>query len=372
MILEANIYDNFNPNELNILDFPLPGGAGKVTRPIPKPKARLQVLEYELWETGYKYTSSALFSSTVEIGDVVEVLQSQKVPLAIAEDRIDTFDLSFVYVVIDVDENNRATLKNYFWAAIDGMEIPTKALNSTTGGILVRMIDPNVNQLMTHGFAYNSNLFKQAIKFNRKSDSTEMVGVAKDIFIRTLFQPTTMIRLATYNINGEMTTRNTVQINLASRTWERKPISTRIDEALAPAVETETVISRSKYNFVIVYVKTTPDGDTYKEIPDLYTIDDSGNIVNYRNYKGDGYDLPQQKIQKTMFFDEAPTIAQIRSEISPDTVIKNILFNKDPKLELYVNDLASVWWEGQLYEGYVADRVITPANDRLLFVEGIK
>ena len=55
-MLEANVYDNFNPNYYNISDFNLPNGK-KEKRGLPIPKARCQVINYELWETGYLYTS---------------------------------------------------------------------------------------------------------------------------------------------------------------------------------------------------------------------------------------------------------------------------------------------------------------------------
>lgn len=370
-MLEVNVYDNFNPNELNILDFELPNGAGKVTRPIPKPKMRTQAMEYELWQTGYKYTSSALFAAPVEIGDIVEILSSERVPMSTALDVTEDYPLSYIYEVTDVDENNRATLKNYFWAMIEGNEVPTSFLSGTSGSIIIKMIDPNVNQLMSHGFIYNQELFKQGIKYNRKSDTADMTGVAKDMFSVVKFQPFSTIRRVTYDPDGEiLRPRDTIEINLSSRTWARENIVTRIDEALNPAIEYQTIVERSNYNFVIVYVKTDPEGDTYGTVPQLYTIDDNGNLVNYRNYNGDGSELPQQKVQKTLFYDEQPTNAQLKSEVRGDSVIANVLFNQDSKLPLYVNDLATLWWSGTKYEGYIADRVITPANDRLLFVEG--
>lgn len=369
-MLEVNIYDNFNPNELNILDFPLPDGSGNVARPIPKPKARTQVLEYELWQTGYKYTSSAIFASEIAVGDIVEVLTIEKVPMATTPDIVQEFPLSLIYLVTDVDENNRATLKNYFWAMIEGNEIPTKMLNTTSGAILIRMIDPNVNQLMTYGFMYNSELFKQGVKYNRKSDTAETTGVAKDLFSVVNFQPFPTIRRVEFDPDGEvLVPRDTIEMNMTSRTWTRSIIETRIDEALSPSLEYETIVERSNYNYIIVYVKTNPEGDTYGTTPQLYTIDDNGNLVNVRNYKGDGRDLPEQRIMKTLFYDEQPTDAQLKFEVSPDTIVANLYFNQDPKRELYVNDMARVYYNGHKYDGYIADRVFTPANDRLLFVE---
>lgn len=369
-MLEANIYDNFNPNELNILDFELPDGAGHVARPIPKPKARTQVVEYELWQTGYKFTSSAVFAIDIEVGDIVEILTPEVIPMATTPDHTEEFPLSLIYVVTDVDEGNKATLKNYFWAMIDGMSIPTQFLSGTSGSIIIKMIDPNINNLMTYGFMYNPNLFTQQIKYNRKSDTTEMFGVAKDLFRVVRFQPFATIRKVTYDPNGDvLRPRDTIEINMTSSVWDRTHIWTRIDETLNPVIEYETLVERSNYNFATVYVKTDPEGTTYNPTPTRYTMDDNGNVVNMANYTGDGYDLPQQRIGKTLFYDEAPTTAQIKSEISGDTVVANIYFNQDPKRPVYVNDLVPMYWNGRKYNGHIADRVITPTSDRLLFVE---
>lgn len=370
-LLEANIYDNFNPNVLNILDFELPGGAGKVTRPIPKPKALAQALDYELWETGYSYTSSALFSTTVDVGDIVQVKTTEDIPLATTADKTEIAPLSHVYLVTEVDENNRATLKNYFWAMIEGVDIPTVTLNAPNSTILVLLTEVEKTALMHHGLIFNRDLFSQPSKFNRKTESTDAISVAKDIFSSVRYQPTALIRVATYNINSELSQpRDTIEINLSSRTWTRKNITLRIDEALNPAIETETVIERSNYNFAIVYWKDNQD-DKYPAQPDLYTIDDNGNVVDMRNYTGDGYNLPEQKLIKTLFYDEGkPTTAQIKAEISGDTIIHKIYFNQDPKLPLYTNDLVTLWYNGISYTGHIADHVITPLTNRLLFVEG--
>lgn len=370
-MLEVNIYDNFNPNELNILDFPLPNGAGNVARPIPRPKARTQVMEYELWQTGYKYTSSATFAIDIEVGDIVEVVTPESVPMATTPDIVEDFPLSLVYLVTDVDEGNKATLKNYFWAMVEGMSIPTQYLSGTTGSIILKMIDPTLNNLMTYGFMYNERLFRQQVKFNRKDDTTEVEGVARDMFRVVKFQPFPTIRKVTYDPDGEvLRPRDTIEINMTSRTWERSKIVTRIDEALNPVVEYETIIQRSNYNFAAVFVKKDPESTIYVTPPKKYTINDSGNVVDMGTYSGDGYDLPQQRITKTLFYDEAPTLAQIKSEISGDTIAANIYFNRDEKLPLFTNDLVELNFNGTKYKGYIADRVFTPAADRLLFVEG--
>lgn len=369
-MLEANIYDNFNPNELNILDFPLPDGAGNVARPIPNPKARTQVIDYELWQTGYKYTSSAVFGIEVEIGDIVEILTTEIVPMAVSPDEVEEHQLSMIYVVTDVDENNKATLKNYFWAMIDNISIPTQFLKGTSSSLLIKMVDPTINSLMTYGFMYNPQLFNQQVKYNRKSDTTELTGVAKDLFRIARFQPFPLIRTVEYDDQGKIVRpRSVIEIYMTSRKWDRLHIYTRIDDSLKPETEYETLVERSNYNFATVYVKTDPEGTNYNPTPTKWTIDNNGNVINMAEYTGDGYDLPTQRIVKTLFYDEAPTVAQIRSEISGDTVVANIYFDRDPKRLLYVNDLVPAYINGKYYNGHIADRVITPISDRLLFVE---
>ena len=70
-MLEANVYDNFNPNYYNVSDFILPNGK-KDKRGLPIPKARCQVINYELWETGYLYTSSATLTAPTDSGEFPE------------------------------------------------------------------------------------------------------------------------------------------------------------------------------------------------------------------------------------------------------------------------------------------------------------
>lgn len=372
-LLEANIFDNFNPNELNIYDFELPDGAGFTTRPIPKPKALAQALDYELWETGYQYTSSALFTHEVEVGDIIQIKTTDDIPLAREENKTENLPLSYVYIVTNVDENNRATLKNYFWAMIEGVELPTTELDGTNGYVLVRMTEVEKLALMQHNLFYNPVIFNGRTKYNRKSETTDAVSVAKDMFSAVKYQPTAIIRTSTININGELSQpRDTVEINFAARAWNRQTITLRVDEALNPSMETETVVERSNYNFALVYWKADADAK-YPSQPDLYTIDDNGKVVDMRKYTGDGYDLPDQKIIKTLFYDQGkPTEAQIRAEITGDTIIHKIYFNQDPKLPLYTNDLVTLWYNGVSYSGHIADHVKTPLTDRLLFVEGFK
>ena len=77
---------------------------------------------------------------------------------------------------------------------------------------------------------------------------------------------------------------------------------------------------------------------------------------------------------KTLFYDRdehgnPPDISIIKAEVSPSTIVTRLIFNQNELLPLYVNDLVDVWYEGKLYSGYIADRVKTEFNDRLIFVE---
>ena len=151
-MLEANVYDNFNPNYYNISDFILPNGK-KDKRGLPIPKSRCQVINYELWETGYLYTSSATLTVSVEVGDIVQILFPEVVPIEEALGKKKKLNLDMVYLVTDVDESNKATLKNYFWAMIQSLDVPSAITKTktTNSAIIDYLIDPNKNNLMSYG-----------------------------------------------------------------------------------------------------------------------------------------------------------------------------------------------------------------------------
>ena len=77
---------------------------------------------------------------------------------------------------------------------------------------------------------------------------------------------------------------------------------------------------------------------------------------------------------KTLFYDRddhgnPPDMSTVKAEISPSTIVTRLIFNQNELLPLYVNDLVDIWYKGKLYSGYIADRVKTEFNDRLIFVE---
>ena len=367
-MLEANVYDNFNPNYYNISDFNLPNGK-KDKRGIPRPKARCQVIDYELWETGYLYTSSATLTVSVEVGDIVQILFPEVVPIEEALGKKKKLNLDMVYLVTSVDEGNKATLKNYFWAMIESLDVPNTITKTTNSAIIDYLIDPNKNELMSYGYFFNSSIFAGKATINRKAETSSAHDVAKRIFSKVQFQPTTTIQHA----SSETDPRNLLFIIFASRNWNRRRITTRVDVKQSVAVETETIVERSAYNFAVVFIKNK-EADDYIDPPKMYTAKNNGDVIDYSTYHGDGTDLPDVRTVKTLFYDRddhgnPPGMSTIKAEISPSTIVTRLIFNQNELLPLYVNDLVDIWYEGKLYSGYIADRVKTEFSDRLIFVE---
>ena len=344
-MLEFNLYGNFNPN---------------VTFSQKIVKARGVVMNYELWQTGYKYTSTATLSIKAEIGDIVEVLINDNYTLSTTAIKVEKFDLNLLYIVTDIDDSNKATLKNYFWSMIDGVEVPTSILNGSSLSVLSTITNPKIVSLVNNGLIANNSELQQQVKYNRKSDSDTAEKIAQDMFRVIKRQPFVIIK------------NNEIKTVLASREWYRQTITTMISGVQNPSIEFETIIQRSNYNFLNAYVKSN---DAYPSQPLTYTIDDSNNVINLSSYIGDGSDLPQQRLVKTSFFDEQPTTAEIKALITKDTTVANIFFNQNELMPLVVNDLADLYHQGQLYSGYIADRAYFESdgglrNERLLFIEG--
>ena len=343
-MLEFNLYDNFNPN--NATDF--------------RVKARGVTMNYELWQTGYKYTSTAILSIKAEVGDIVEILINDSFTIDTSSSANEVLFLNLVYIVTEIDTENKATLKNYFWAMIDGLEIPTSVLSGSSLSVLNLLVNKKTVSLISDGLIVNAGELSQQIKYNRKSDSDTAEKIAKDMFRVIKRQPFIVIR------------NNEVKTVLASRDWTRRTISTKIDEVQNPSIESETLIQRSNYNLLNAYIKSN---DAYPSYPKTYTIDDANNVVDLENYKGDGTDLPKQRLIKTSFFDEAPTLPEIKALITKDSTVVNIFFNQINLSPLVVNDLVDVYYKGELFNGYIADRAFFESdgglrNERLLFIEG--
>ena len=372
-MLEANVYDNFNPNYYNIFDFNLPNGQ-IAQRGLPIPKARCQVINYELWETGYLYSSTATLSVSVEVGDIVQVLFPEVVPIEEALGKEKKLNLDMVYLVTSVDESNKATLKNYFWAMIESLDVPNAITKTTNFAVIDYLIDPKKNNLMSYGYFFNSTIFAGKATINRKSETSEAKDVAKRVFSKVQFQPTTTIQYASFGADPYLTDPRTLLfINFASRKWNRDRITTRVDVKQNVSMDTETIVERSAYNFAVVFIKNKTTDD-YTDPPKMYTIKNNGDIIDYSTYSGDGTDLPEVRTSKTLFYDRddngnPPPLTTIKAEISPSTIVTRLIFNQNELMPLYVNDLVDIWYNGKLYSGYIADRVKTEFNDRLIFVE---
>lgn len=134
MILEYNLYDNFNPNKYAVPNAnPSAPNVPTVKRlPLPKPKARGVAMNYELWQTGYKTTSYATLSTKVDVGDIVQILLDE--PAQYVNDNLSPRDEKkehILYVVKDIDDDGRISLQNYYWYAIDGVEYPISQFKTT-------------------------------------------------------------------------------------------------------------------------------------------------------------------------------------------------------------------------------------------------
>ena len=171
-----------------------------------------------------------------------------------------------VYLVTDVDESNKATLKNYFRAMIESLDVPNAITKTTNSAIIDYLIDPNKNNLMSYGYFFNSSIFAGKATINRKAETSSAHDVAKRIFSKVQFQPTTTIQHA----SSETDPRNLLFINFASRNWNRNRITTRIDFKQNVAMDTETIVERSAYNFAVVFVKSS-NADDYRPSQNVHS-----------------------------------------------------------------------------------------------------
>lgn len=372
-MLEYNLYDNFNPN---IYSFATHAEASNAPK-LPDPKARGVIMNYELWQTGYKFTSSGIITTDAEIGDIIEVLHQEEFLVPVDDTKIFNKKLSMFYLVIDIDDGNKVTLKNYAWAMIDGIEIPTTALKQNNQQLIVNMMSPAVASLVTHGYLGNPSEINIPVKWNRKSETDEMTNIAKDLFRVIRLQPTVYYQgMMVPRPDGSLeAVNNNLYIAFTGRAWNRKEIPVRIDFSQNVSTEHETIIERSNYNYLNAYIKK-PDG-TYNSYGKQWTINDKNEVVDMFTYRGQGYELPKQRLVKTVFYDEAPNNGEIKSQITKDSTVINMYFDQHPLMKLVLNDLVHVWYNDKDYHGYIADRCFTESDsgiqtDRLLFVEGLK
>lgn len=355
-MLEYNLFDNFNPNVYRLRTYDPESTVDYYKdEPYPEPKARGVVMDFELWQTGYKHTSSAVLSTEAVVGDILQVFLNEDVSQDVSDNGIAEH---IMFVVTDVEDGGRVTLQNYFWASVEGIELPITRYVSDIPDFYIRFSLDMLNMRLP----YDKRLQKpqnKSLKLNIKSDTTDVISVIKKCTRALKYQP-----IVRYNND----TKQVIYNLKANRT---SYIDTRIDDKQNPSIETEIVTERSNYNFLSAYVKINET--TYSGWAQTYTINNKDEVVNLKDYKGDGYDLPPTRITKTVFYDEKPTDGQVRSEISKSSTISNIYFNQNELLRLYTNDWVNLWFNGITYSGYIADRCFTGKNgiitERVLFVE---
>lgn len=363
MLLEYNLYDNFNPNVMERKREQVTSGTSFPSG-YDTPKARGVLIDFECFQTGFEYTSSATLATGAAVGDIVEVLTTEDNSLAISPNTNISNKLSIWYVITTIDEKNKATLQNYFWYMIEGSAFPTKQITGTAQQAWTIIAGTSKKQLMYWDQMANWDETNITLKFNMKAETVEIKEFAKDLFSKLQLEPITF----SYNLWG--TKRPGLQQGLLTDEWKRQQKVTRIDDNNNPAIEKVVVTERSNYNYAKVFIKV-PNTSYYPTDSIDYTINDSGNLVKLSDYTGDGFDLPEQRIIKTLFYDETPTDAQIKSEVAQDSVLSKIYFNNNPLYPLQVNDLVKIWYNGVEYNGHIADRSFTSLGiDRLTFMEG--
>lgn len=359
MLLEYNLYENFNPNVMF-----KEKEANGFYKGYPKPFARGVLLDYEIWQTGYDFTSSATMTIEAHVGDIVEVLFPIDDNLAISPTQTITQKLSIWYVVTAVDDSNKVTMQNYYWYAIEGSSYATSNIHGYASSVWSWASGEYSSQVMNWGNIVNWDEVNMEVKFNMKDETVESKELAKDLFAKILLQPITI----SYNMTG--VSRPQLYQALLTDEWTRQQKQLRIDDVQNPSIEQVVVTERSNYNFVNVFVKDSGSGK-YPIVGAKYTIDDDNQLVNFDTYHGDTAKLPELRVSKSMFYDEQPTDAQIKSEVAQDSVVSKIYFNQHKLYPLQTNDLVKIWYKGTEYNGYIADRSWTSdGNERLVFMEG--
>ena len=362
MLLEYNIYDNFNPNTMRY-DTIEPSPGAHFPRGYPAPKARGVILDYELFQTGYEFTSTGVLTTEAKVGDVIEILTTQDNSLAQTPDKTISQKLSLWYVITTIDDDNKVVLQNYFWYMIEGSSYPTANIYGYAGTFWTILTGSLYPQLMLWGSNANWEETNLELKFNMEADTVEAKELATSLFSKIQLQP------VTYSYDLFNLKSPGIVVGLLTNEWTQQRKKFRLDELQNPALEKIVITERSQFNFINVFVKDSST-QQYPSKSKGYTLDDNDNLVALNTYQGDGHDLPEQRTVKTMFYDKEPTDAQIKSEIMPSTTVSKIYFNQIKLYPIQVNDLVEIWYKGIVYRGYIADRNFTPNGERLTFVEG--
>lgn len=389
-MIEVEVYDNFNKNILLYRK-----SNTTFSKPLPRPKAIGVAIDYEFYVSGHDYTSTAVLSCSVQAGDMVQIKTNQKrrEPRDFGGTKLSEY-IEILYLVTAVDENNKATLQNYFYAMLENRQIPTSIYYNVWADYLNFMIwniDDRDTNYIFHNIFYSKAFLdlpdnkRPLPKYGFKSESIDLTDVCRKLQNSFKFQVTASIDWITYTydntIDGVFYPAGIpipfVGLDLGFSVGE--PIETRIDATQNVINEDVIYIDRSNYNRVICYYKPEdpnnpgqPKEDSdYITTPLIYTLREDGTVIDPYTYNSPvhGLDLPSQVFTKTVFYDIKPTLAQVKTEINGDTILKKFTFDSNKLQPLTVNDPVKLWYAGKSYDGHICDMVLTENGVRLVFLE---
>lgn len=389
-MLEVEVYDNFNINTLLYRKSDL-----TLSKPLPKPKATGVAMDYEFFVTGHDYTSSAVLSCPIKAGDMVHVKTNERrrEPHDYGGSQLSPY-IEILYLVTSVDDNNKVTLQNYFKSMIDNRQVPTSLYYNKWADYLtfvIWCISDNMTNYLAHNFFYPQALLdlpnnnRPLPKYGFKAESIDLIEVFKKLQDSFKFQFMTSIDWITYswdNVYDGITYPAGIPIPFVGLDLGfnvAESIKTRIDESQNIVSEDVVYIERSNYNRLVAYFKPEDpnnagqpvENSDYIQPPKVYTLTENGNVVEPYSYASPvhGLDLPSQVFTKTVFYDIHPTLAQVKTEINGDTILKKFTFDA-PKIQfLTVNDPITLWYGGSSYDGHICDMVLTENGTRLVFLE---
>jgi len=346
----------------------------------PTVRTRCQTLEFEFWETGYKYTSSAILTKKAQVGDILIVLTDESYEIQMNVEHEFVYDKSFIYLVTDFDdESNTATLQNYFWASIEGMEFPKSNLSSS--GSFGNVIANCTLSTMTNGqlpiMSYISSeaFWEMPASFNVKDDTFDATSLMQKACRKVRASPLVVLQRPHWNFE-DLVDDTEILCTFNSRdfvTDERPLRELRIDESFDVQIDTEIDTARSDYNFVNVYLDTSAEDADQPVYTFQYSM--TADATTYAPVKNPNdstatFTPPYQRKVKTMFYDrdKMPSDAEAFSEITADSVYRVYQFDIK-KIDIEINDLFKIYHGDDTVTGYIADIQHTAQGSRAMFIQ---
>lgn len=360
-MLEVNVFDNFNPNRFLYSN-------GAVLSGFNAPRARSVILDYELFETGYEFTSSGIIPlKELYVGDCVEVLLQGEYSYTKNGANVVVGKRSIWYVITDIDENNKATLQNYFWHFVEGNDFPVFGSSYNNAEFLLLQLTTATTPTVMRWFNEIDLQFfsEQKIRQNVKAETVDIKSLLVELFRVTGVQPMAISRYIDYAGARQ------IGFFITPDTLPRALTTTRLDINQNVAVEEVVVTQRSNYNTLRIFWKEE-GSETFLPQGQSWTLKTDGTVqrISQGQYVGTGEDLPAQRRVKTMFYDSYPTVAEIRSEITGDTTTKKLYFDQNPSQPLHVNEYVGLWYNGDYYTGFIVDTVRTESGkERCVFLQ---